>query len=62
MGGGWAGHNVIIGIGDLNEDAKNDIVTRDSKGVLWLHRGNGKGAFAARTKIGTGWQRYAGLF
>ena len=40
---------------DFNGDGRADIVSRDSTGTLWLHRGNGAGGFLARTKVGTGW-------
>ncbi|KAF2774605.1 hypothetical protein [Streptomyces sp. OM5714] len=37
-----------------------DLVARDSAGVLWLYRGTGSASapYAARTKIGGGWNTY----
>ncbi|MEU6169467.1 FG-GAP repeat domain-containing protein [Streptomyces tanashiensis] len=60
VGGGWGAYNQIAGKGDLNGDGKDDIVARDGSGTLWLYRGTGnyKAPFAARTKIGGGWQVY----
>ncbi|MFI1717900.1 FG-GAP repeat domain-containing protein [Streptomyces litmocidini] len=37
------------------------LVARDTAGVLWLYLGKGDGTFAARTKIGGGWNAYQHL-
>ncbi|MCX5143578.1 VCBS repeat-containing protein [Streptomyces sp. NBC_00338] len=60
VGAGWNAYSQIAGNGDLSGDGKNDIVARDSAGVLWLYKGTGnyKAPFAARTKIGAGWNTY----
>ncbi|MYW09602.1 hypothetical protein GT034_14725 [Streptomyces sp. SID2563] len=50
------------GSGDLNGDGRADLLARDTSGVLWSYRGDGKGALAARTKVGGGWQTYKNLF
>ena len=55
-------YNVIIGVGDITGDAKPDLVARDTSGNLWRNTGTGKGTFGARTKIGTGWQKYKGIY
>ncbi|MGX1243563.1 hypothetical protein RKD46_004667 [Streptomyces pseudovenezuelae] len=55
-------YNVIVGVGDITGDAKADIISRDTSGVVWRNTGNGKGSFGARTKIATGWQGYKGVF
>ncbi|MFF4256536.1 FG-GAP repeat domain-containing protein [Streptomyces sp. NPDC001663] len=57
-----ASYNAIVGVGDITGDGKNDLVARDTAGNLYRQTGNGKGSFAARVKIGTGWQGYKGLF
>jgi hypothetical protein len=58
----WGGsYNVIVGIGDITDDGKADIVSRDTSGNLWRNTGDGKGSFAARVKIATGWQGYKAL-
>ncbi|MEV0090000.1 FG-GAP-like repeat-containing protein [Streptomyces sp. NPDC050738] len=57
-----ASYNAIIGTGDITGDGKADFVTRDTSGVLWRSTGNGKGSFAGRVKISTGWQSFKGLY
>ncbi|MGW0771219.1 FG-GAP repeat domain-containing protein [Streptomyces sp. NPDC002676] len=57
-----ASYNVIVGIGDITGDGKNDLVERDSAGNLYRNDGDGKGSFSARTRIATGWGGYKGIF
>ncbi|MGW7384097.1 FG-GAP repeat domain-containing protein [Streptomyces sp. NPDC054794] len=60
---GWgASYNAVVGVGDITGDGKNDLVARDTAGNLYRQTGTGRGSFAARVKIGTGWQSYKGLF
>ncbi|MGY4925190.1 FG-GAP repeat domain-containing protein [Streptomyces sp. 900105755] len=60
---GWgASYNAVVGVGDITGDARNDLVARDTAGNLYRLSGSGKGTFAARVKIATGWQGYKGLF
>ncbi|MFF3247374.1 FG-GAP repeat domain-containing protein [Streptomyces sp. NPDC002870] len=63
VGAGWNIYNQLTGSGDLNADGKPDLVARDTTGTLWLYRGTGSAAapFAARTKIGPGWNIYKQL-
>ncbi|MFI9150668.1 FG-GAP repeat domain-containing protein [Streptomyces sp. NPDC053367] len=56
-----ATYNAVVGVGDITGDGKNDLVARDTAGNLWRQTGNGKGSFAARVKIATGWQTYKGI-
>ncbi|MCX4514963.1 VCBS repeat-containing protein [Streptomyces sp. NBC_01619] len=60
VGPGWNMYNQIAGQGDLSGDGRPDIVARDGAGVLWLYRGTGNrtAPFAARTKIGSGWNLF----
>ncbi|WP_020141113.1 FG-GAP repeat domain-containing protein [Streptomyces sp. 351MFTsu5.1] len=55
-------YNVVVGVGDITGDGKNDLVSRDTAGNLFRNNGNGKGSFGARVKIASGWQGYKGLF
>ncbi|WP_405725999.1 FG-GAP-like repeat-containing protein [Streptomyces sp. NBC_01537] len=55
-------YNVIIGVNDITDDGKADLVSRDTSGTLWRNAGNGAGSFGGRTKISTGWGSYKGLF
>jgi hypothetical protein len=59
----WGGsYNAIVGVGDITGDGRNDLVMRDTAGNLYRQTGTGKGSFASRVKIATGWQGYKGLF
>ncbi|MFJ4939696.1 FG-GAP-like repeat-containing protein [Streptomyces pseudovenezuelae] len=55
-------YNVVVGVGDITGDGRNDLVSRDTAGNLYRNNGDGKGSFGARTKIATGWQAYKGIF
>ncbi|MGK5639143.1 FG-GAP repeat domain-containing protein [Streptomyces sp. URMC 126] len=63
IGGGWGQFTAITGRGDLTGDGRTDIVARDKSGVLWLYKGTGDIAkpFAARTKVGGGWNQFTKL-
>lgn len=54
-------YNLMVGVGDLSGDGRNDIVVRDKAGKLYRNNGNGKGSFGSRTQIATGWT-YKGIF
>ncbi|MGK5680284.1 FG-GAP repeat domain-containing protein [Actinoplanes sp. URMC 104] len=62
VGTGWLGYNAVIGIGDLNDDGRNDLVLRDTAGNLFRRLGTGTGTFGNRAQIGTGYQQYAGIY
>ncbi|MCT9075012.1 FG-GAP repeat domain-containing protein [Streptomyces fulvoviolaceus] len=58
----WGGsYNVIVGVGDITDDGKSDLVSRDTSGNVWRNSGDGKGSFGSRTKIATGWSGYKSL-
>ncbi|MFI2645299.1 N-acetylmuramoyl-L-alanine amidase [Streptomyces sp. NPDC018610] len=63
VGGGWNTYNILTGARDLTGDGKADLIGRDASGVLWLYKGTGSttAPFAARTKIGAGWNTYKTL-
>ncbi|RDS66756.1 VCBS repeat-containing protein [Streptomyces sp. M7] len=55
----WGGsYNTVVGVGDITDDGKPDLVSRDSNGYLWRNNGDGKGSFGSRTQIATGWKGY----
>jgi hypothetical protein len=56
-----ASYNAVVGVGDITGDGNNDLVARDTAGNLYRQTGTGKGSFAARVKISTGWQGYKGV-
>ncbi|MEV6200205.1 VCBS repeat-containing protein [Streptomyces sp. NPDC051771] len=58
---GWQGYDRLAATGNLAGGPAGDLVARDRAGVLWLYLGKGDGTFAARTRIGGGWQHYDDL-
>ncbi|WP_406459065.1 VCBS repeat-containing protein [Streptomyces sp. NBC_00876] len=59
FGRGWKAYDTLTGPGDLSGDGKGDLLTRDTKGDLYLHRGNGLGTgFEPKVKVGYGWNTY----
>lgn len=63
LGAGWNMYNLLVGAGDVTGDGHPDLLARDTGGVLWLYRGTGAspGVFAARLRIGGGWNMYGSL-
>ncbi|MGW2654196.1 FG-GAP repeat domain-containing protein [Streptomyces sp. NPDC001478] len=59
--GGWGIYNQITAPGNLGGARAGDLLARDSAGVLWLYLGKGDGTFAARTRVGGGWNAYTRL-
>jgi hypothetical protein len=64
IGTGWQGYDQLVVTGDLTDDGRADAVARDRTGVLWLYKGTGKptAPFAARARVGGGWNAYNVLF
>ncbi|MGW4726993.1 FG-GAP repeat domain-containing protein [Streptomyces sp. NPDC004292] len=64
VGHGWQAYNSVVSPGDLSSDGRADLVARDASGTLWYYQGTGVASkpFAARARIGGGWQRYNLLF
>ncbi|MFL9683743.1 FG-GAP-like repeat-containing protein [Streptomyces sp. KL110A] len=60
VGGGWQTYDKLTGGSDLTGDGRADLLATDRSGALWLYRSTGdtRTPFAARKKIGTGWQVY----
>ncbi|MFD8209834.1 FG-GAP repeat domain-containing protein [Streptomyces sp. NPDC059695] len=60
IGAGWNAYNKITGGSDLDGDGRPDLLAVDTGGVLWFYKGTGKwdGAFAARVRVGGGWNAY----
>ncbi|MCH5672510.1 FG-GAP repeat domain-containing protein [Streptomyces gilvus] len=58
----WGGsYNAIVGVGDITDDGRADLVSRDSGGTVYRNSGDGKGSFGARVKIASGWGSYKTL-
>ncbi|MFJ3902042.1 N-acetylmuramoyl-L-alanine amidase [Streptomyces sp. NPDC090025] len=60
VGTGWNAYDRLLGVRDVTGDGKADLIAREKSGALWLYKGTGNpaAAFAARTRIGGGWQVY----
>jgi hypothetical protein len=59
----WGGsYNAIVGVGDITGDGRADLVERDSAGNVYRNSGDGRGSFAGRVKIASGWNAYRGIF
>ncbi|WP_282697160.1 VCBS repeat-containing protein [Streptomyces sp. CC208A] len=60
IGGGWQVYDRLVGGDDLTGDGRADLLARDKAGVLWLYRGTGRATapYAARVRVGGGWQGY----
>ncbi|MFI7408360.1 FG-GAP repeat domain-containing protein [Streptomyces sp. NPDC049627] len=58
----WGGsYNAVVGVGDITDDGRPDLVSRDTSGNLWRNSGDGKGSFGSRAQIATGWSGYKSL-
>ncbi|MEH0445245.1 VCBS repeat-containing protein [Streptomyces sp. B21-102] len=57
---GWQSYKKITGGSDLTGDGRPDLLAADASGVLWLHKNTGSSSapFAARVRLGGGWQIY----
>ena len=62
VGSGYLGFTSIIGAGDLNQDGRNDLLLRNSAGTLYRKLGNGQGGFGNVEVVGTGYQKYTGVY
>ncbi|MET7644997.1 VCBS repeat-containing protein [Streptomyces sp. NPDC005426] len=60
IGAGWSAYTQVTGTGDFSGDGRADLVARDGAGILWLYKGTGswKSPYAARTRVGGGWNTY----
>ena len=62
VGSGWNGLSLLETPGDLDGDGPLDVLARQaSTGYLWLYRGDGRGAWLPRVRVGTGWNVFNAL-
>ncbi|MFI1397049.1 FG-GAP repeat domain-containing protein [Streptomyces sp. NPDC020681] len=59
VGGGWNIYNKVLSPGNLSGATADDLLARDTSGVLWLYLGYGNGKLTGRTKVGSGWNAYS---
>ncbi|WP_328554458.1 FG-GAP repeat domain-containing protein [Streptomyces sp. NBC_00358] len=60
--GDWGGsYDAVVVVGDITDDGRADLVSRDTSGNLYRNSGDGKGSFGSRTRIATGWSGYRSL-
>ncbi|MEV0580844.1 VCBS repeat-containing protein [Streptomyces sp. NPDC050392] len=63
VGGGWNTYSALTKLSTLKADGTGDLVARDRTGVLWLYKATGdiSRPFAARSRVGGGWNTYTQL-
>ncbi|SEO44262.1 choice-of-anchor D domain-containing protein [Actinacidiphila rubida] len=63
IGAGWNTYDLITGVSRERANGTGTAVARDTSGTLWMYQGTGNAAapFAARTKVGAGWNIYTSL-
>ncbi|MFF9069593.1 FG-GAP repeat domain-containing protein [Streptomyces sp. NPDC014891] len=58
LGGGYNIYNRVFSPSSIGGAAADDLLARDSAGVLWLYLGYSNGGIAPRVKVGSGWNIY----
>ncbi|GIL29608.1 FG-GAP-like repeat-containing protein [Actinocatenispora comari] len=61
IGSGYGGFTAIVSTGDLNGDGIDDLVVRNSAGVLYFKAGTGKSQFKPGVRFTAGWNKYVKL-
>ncbi|WP_030445045.1 FG-GAP-like repeat-containing protein [Actinocatenispora sera] len=61
IGSGYGGFTAIVSVGDLNDDGIDDLVVRNSAGVLYFKAGTGNSQFVAGVRFTSGWNKYVKL-
>ncbi|MGW5196329.1 FG-GAP repeat domain-containing protein [Streptomyces spiralis] len=61
IGSGWNIYNRLLSAGNLGGASADDLIARDSSGVLWLYLSYGDGRLTQRRKVGGGWNIYTDL-
>jgi len=63
VGTGWNGFTALETVGDFSGDGALDVLAREgSTGYLWMYRGNGKGGWLPRVRVGSGWNNFDAIF
>jgi hypothetical protein len=61
IGSGYGGFTAIVSTGDLNGDGIDDLVVRNSAGVLYFKAGTGTSQFKPGVRFTAGWNKYVKL-
>jgi hypothetical protein len=61
IGSGYGGFTAIVSTGDLNGDGIDDLVVRNSAGVLYFKAGTGSSQFKPGVRFTAGWNKYVKL-
>ncbi len=62
IGSGWNGLGALETPGDFDGNGTLDVLARESStGDLWLYRGDGRGGWLPRVRVGTGWNVFNGV-
>jgi hypothetical protein len=67
LGTGWGGADVVMGVGDLDENGYRDIIARDDAGKSWFYPGSAQLAYPTRKALRVDWSQatkviYGGYF
>lgn len=58
IGSGWSIFGAVFPMRDFSGDGRVDLGAVTMSGDFYLYKGNGKGGFPTRTKIGHGWHNF----
>jgi len=63
VGGGWAKFTSLVRHGDFDSDGKQDVLVRDSAGVLFLYAGTGTtpSVLGKGKQVGTSWGSFTSI-
>ncbi|MDI6517058.1 VCBS repeat-containing protein [Streptomyces coelicoflavus] len=61
IGKGWGIYDRLLSAGNLGGAGADDLIARDTSGVLWLYLGYGNGTLTKRYRVGGGWNAYTHL-
>jgi hypothetical protein len=58
LGGGWGIYNNVFSPDNIGGGSADDLLARDTAGVLWLYLGYNTGKLTQRYRVGGGWGVY----
>lgn len=55
----WGGpYSAIVGVSDITDDGRPDLVLRNTSGKVWRNSVDGKGWFVLRAHVASDWSDY----